>query len=227
MKSFLSIAVLALISTSSVQAIHHRAGHMARGHAKGDSKNKDIGEENIDPWVYDMVNPEVEEAAWTRPMQAPARASYTPYSAASPAATAAPAAEGAPAAEATEAPPAEATIQTGVFQNGQFRKVLELPNGQMMIQVSEEPAAEAKAEEGEGEAKAEAKEGDAKTAEAELSKTEEKKEEKKEAEAKEGEIAEETKKDNGPVYFDGNAWTQGMTDSALERTGHAALKWAN
>ena len=78
--------------------------------------------ENIDPWVYDMVSPEVEVTAWGRPADAPARSSYTPYSAASPVV------EKEPAEKKEE--PAELI---GLYQHGQFRPMYANPDGSMLI----------------------------------------------------------------------------------------------
>jgi hypothetical protein len=220
MKSFLSIAVLALIS--STDAIHHRAMNQASGHAKGDSKNKDINTEGVDPYVWELASPSVDEAGWSRPAQPPARSTYLPYSADTYKPKEAAVAEGAVAAESTEATaspaaaegaaPEEGASLIGLYQNGVYRPVYAMPNGQMMIQ--EEPAAEeAKAEEAapakEGEA-APAKEGEAAPAKEGEEAKEEKKEEKKDAEAKEGdEVAKslDGKSESPNAIFDGGAWT--------------------
>tara|TARA_B110001450_G_C17477155_1_gene422674 strand:- start:125 stop:745 length:621 start_codon:yes stop_codon:yes gene_type:complete len=206
MKFIISAAVLALIQNSGVQAIHHR--HQAYGASRGSIRGhtKDIGMDNIDPWVYDMVSPEVEVTAWGRPAEAPARKSYTPYSAAKPDAPV----EAAPA----EAAPAELL---GLYQYGHYRPVYANPDGSMLVFTTdgEEPAAEAPAEE------AKAPEGEAK-------------EEKKAAEEEvvEGEDLEKPKVDlNDPtrnnVVADGNSWTMKMSNDALERDTPFPLKWAN
>merc|ERR1712216_482858 len=124
---------------------HHRAMHQARGHAKGDSK--DINTEGVDPYVWELASPSVDEAAWTRPAQAPARASYTPYSADNyvPKEAVAPT-KSESAAEETAVAPAEGTL-TGLYQNGVFRPVYSMPNGSMLIQDGEEPAKEEAKEE--------------------------------------------------------------------------------
>ena len=209
MKYIISAAVLALIQNSGVQAISHR--HQVYGASRGSAKGntKDIGMENIDPWVYDMVSPEVESTAWGRPTDAPARSSYTPYSAAKPEPEAAP--------EKKEEAPAELV---GLYQNGVYRPMYANPDGSMLIftQDGEEPAKE----EEKKEAAPEAKEG------------EEKKEEKKAAEEEvvDGDDLEKKKPDlNDPtrnnVVSDGNAWTMKMSDAALEKGNPFPLKWAN
>ena len=209
MKFIISAAALALIQNSGVNAIHHR--HQAYGANRGSARGhtKDIGMENIDPWVYDMVSPEVEVTAWGRPAEAPVRKSYTPYSAASPVAEA-----------AAEATPAELI---GLYQHGQWRPMYANPDGSMLIFTSdgEEPAKEEAAPE------AKAAEGEA---------VEEKKEEKKAAEEEvvEGEDLEAKKPDlsdpfRNNVVADGNSWTFKMSDSALdgEYAKPFPLKWNN
>merc|ERR1711865_792540 len=251
MKSIISIAVLALISNT--EAIHHRAMHQARGQGKGNVK--DINTEGIDPYVYELASPSVDEAAWSRPAQPPARTTYTPYSADTyaPKEAVAPTKSEGAGEEKAEAPeeaktaeaPVEGTL-TGLYQNGVFRPVYAMPNGSMLIQDGEEPAkAEAKAPAKEGEeAKAPAKEGDAPAKEGEAKeekkgegkeeKKGEGKEAKKEAEAKEGDdpskpTVDPTKIDPfvNNVVTDGNGATMGMSDGSLERMGHAPLKWNN
>merc|ERR1719498_2243501 len=132
-----------------------------------------------------MVSPEVESTAWGRPVEAPARASYTPYSAAKPEPEAAP--------EKKAEAPAELI---GLYQHGVYRPMYANPDGSMLIftQDGEEPAKEEKKK-----AAPEAKEG------------EEKKEEKKAAdeEVVEGDDLEKKKPDlNDPtrnnVVSDGN-----------------------
>merc|ERR1712046_138319 len=97
-----------------------------------------------------MVSPEVESTAWGRPAEAPARKTYTPYSAAKPELEA--------ALEKKEEQPAELV---GLYQHGKYRAMYENPDGSMLIFTSdgEEPAKEeAKAPAKEGEANPEAKE---------------------------------------------------------------------
>merc|ERR1719263_1550319 len=169
-----------------------------------------------------MVSPEVESTPWGRPADAPARASYTPYSAATPKALEAPVEK----AEA-EAAPAELV---GLYQNGQFRPMYANPDGSMLIFTSdgEEPAKEeakepakeeAKAAEGEGEAKEEKK-----SAEEEKKAAEEEVKEGEDLEAKKPDLSDPTRNN---VVADGNSWTMKMSDSALERDNAYPLKWAN
>merc|ERR1711937_53338 len=66
-KMKISLVILALIQNSGGVEIHHRAYGASRGSIKG--HNKDIGMENIDPWVYDMVSPEVESTPWGRQLK--------------------------------------------------------------------------------------------------------------------------------------------------------------
>ena len=210
MEYIISAAVLALIQNSGVQAINHR--HQVYGASRGSARGhtKDIGMENIDPWVYDMVNPEVESTAWGRPAEAPARKSYTPYSSVKPELEAAP--------EKADKEPAELV---GLYQYGKYRAMYANPDGSMLIFTSdgEEPAKEEAAEPAK-EAAAEGKE--------------EKKEEKKAAEEEvvEGEDLEAKKPDlsdptRNNVVADGNSWTMKMSDAALDRDTPFPLKWAN
>ena len=185
----------------------------ARGSARGHTK--DIGMENIDPWVYDMVSPEVEVTAWGRPAEAPARKSYTPYSAVKPDSTAAPA-EAAPA----DAAPAEAAAPAellGLYQYGQYRPIYANPDGSMLVFTSseEEPSAEIPAELAEPAAEGEAKE-EKKVAEEAVVEGD--------VEAKKPDLSDPTRNN---VVADGNSWTMKMSDGALERETPFPLKWAN
>ena len=210
MKFIISASVLALIQNSGVQAIHHR--HQAYGAARGSARGhtKDISMENIDPWVYDMVSPEVEVTAWGRSAEAPARKSYTPYSAVNPASAAAPA----EAAPAEAAAPAELL---GLYQYGQYRPVYANPDGSMLVFTSseEEPSAEIPAElakpAAEGEAKEEKKVAEEAVVEGDV-------------EAKKPDLSDPTRNN---VIADGNSWTMKMSDSVLDRDTPFPMKWAN